>query len=213
MTELHISGLLLDQIVHRIQTSMKHGADRWAAIVARTAGVHQDADEDGIIRQLDCWVADTSEEMLKRSLCALQSANERTCDPRVVKAMIEMGCNPFALYVLSAVCDSSVGVDRGEFDNGQFYLLPDRDDHDELAIPLTPSIYWCGGRMLVRKGLLPDTVVDALMGKPANTIINHTLLAESTITGQGKDQGDFLSLLLDISPRTEWTFSYKIEMT
>lgn len=53
MTELHISGLLLDQIVHRIQTSLEHGADRWATIVANTAGVPRDTDEDGIIRQLD----------------------------------------------------------------------------------------------------------------------------------------------------------------
>lgn len=211
MTELHISGLLLDQIVHRIQTSLEHGADRWATIVANTAGVPRDADEDGIIRQLDRWVADTSEDALARSLGALNSANERTCDPRVVKAMIEMGCNPFALYVLSAVCDSSVGVDRGEFENGQFYLLPVRDDHDELAIPLTPAVYWCGGRLLVRKGLLPDTVMDALPGKAATTVVDHPLLAGSTITGQGEDQGDFLSLVLDVSPRTEWTLAREIE--
>lgn len=122
-----------------------------------------------------------------------------------------MGCNPLELYVLSAVCDSSVGVDRGEFENGQFYLLPGRDDHDELAIPLTPSIYWCGGRMLVRKGLLPDTVADALTGRPAITVVDHSLLAGSIITGQGEDQGDFLSLVLDVSPRTEWTLAREVE--
>lgn len=207
MTHFKLSNMVLEQIVPRIQAVAKHGpgADRWANELAYVAQIkHDEEDETAISDALDAWISDVSPDTLARSLNALASADSRTCDARLVAAMIELGANPYALYVLSAVSDGPVTADYGTFKNGQICLLPGKGDHDELMIPLTSEVYWAGDRLLVRSEL-PDTVLNALVGRSARAIAEHRLIPDVRVTGIGENQGSYRSIEIEPGAHVAWT--------
>jgi hypothetical protein len=92
------------------------------------------------------------------------------------------------------------GLDVGtaDYDNRQISARQE-GVFDEIMIPLDVDVYWTGRHMLVRRGMLAQTVMTAAIGRKVGNLVAHAALSDAgRVVGIEEDTGmGFDILLLD----------------
>jgi hypothetical protein len=193
----HISQLTMDRLTWLI-SSEQDGSEKnsWIRSIMVLCGIplQGKTDHDEMYRLISAWVTDTRAKAI--AACLASTATDRRCDPRIVTLTRGVGINPLALSIIGKAIDAPASVDMRYDMNDPYDLRPfsaTSDEHiDSIMIPLAREVYWNGRHLYVKSGVLSDTLIVAVHGRPACEIIDHPELRRyGVVTGVKGTQGDY----------------------
>ena len=70
------------------------------------------------------------------------------------------------------MCSSDLDMSDDKMDDRQISVRQD-GIVDEIMVPLDGDVYWTGRHLLIRRGKLPDTVLEVATGRNAGDLVGH----------------------------------------
>ena len=220
MTGHHLTDMTFDQLGAPLMDHLTKGGaadvDRCIPLIAKAAGMTAPApgiDErykyDAIITALDAWLTRTGADDLAKARGLLPIDETDTCDPDLFEAMLDGGINPYAMLLVAMAVGVPTTMELpyaqagGRY--GQMSMLKDEGGHWEIMVKLQADVHWTGSRLLVRSGMIPTTLLQAMMGRPASRVIDHPLIGRTdVVSGVSDDVGGYVDLEIDGRPRRSW---------
>jgi len=216
----HLTDLTFDQIAAPLMDHLTKGTaadvDRCIPMIAEAAGMKAPApgiDEryryDGIVADLDAWLVRTDADDLAKTRDLLPIDRSETCDPELFEALLDGGINPYAMLLVARAIGVPTTMELpyaqagGRY--GQMSMLKDEGGHWEIMVKLQADVHWTGSRLLVRSGMIPTTLLQAMIGRPVSRVINHPLIGETDVVSDvADDVGGFVDLEVEGRPRRSW---------
>jgi len=203
---MRLSDMTADEVVFalRATTHVEERRERALRAISALALVPRGRETQDARDLLDEWFEEDGRSAKTANAAHRTSVTTQPVHRPTVEAAIAMGVPLAALALCADANGGMASADLGEHIDQRQVTVSAEEDSYRVLVPLTADLYTDGWQILVRKGVLPDTVLTALAGKAAWTVAEHGALAGRTIRAVADRDGAFQSLLMNPPPLQRW---------